>query len=178
MPIKTKKYYADIPNYSNYLISNYGEVIKKSTWKKISVISGTVILTTDGIRTKLTINKLLRELFTLQGLPISYSATEKKSKKAPEENKHSNNSTGWRSKLTTEYVTATSNKVNRNKITAESNNVVSKYEREESFLQFVNRLRDTYGELKLTTEEEAAEWLTNLHSTFINKAQIPKDHIY
>jgi len=167
MPIKIKKMYADIPQMSNYLISNYGEVIKKSTWKKITVINNTVILTINSKRTKLTISKLLREIFTLQNLPICYKENKVitvpaiKKQKSAEKIKHS--------------TTVSVYNADTNTITAQEEIYISKYGRTETFLQFVNRLRDKYEESKLYSVEEAAEWYEIIKKTYVS---LPQDHIY
>jgi len=60
----TENCYKIIPNCYLYLISNTGKVYKKSTWKEISNVDNSVTLTTaEGQRIKLSVPKLLRELF-------------------------------------------------------------------------------------------------------------------
>lgn len=63
MPTPKIKLYSDIPNCSEYLISSEGKIIKKATWKFISIRNGTATITVDGKRKVLTISKLQKELF-------------------------------------------------------------------------------------------------------------------
>ena len=71
MPTKNEiiKLYSDIPKCPDYVISSKGDIIKKATWKPISVRNGIATITVKGKRKVLTINKLLRELFAACSLP-------------------------------------------------------------------------------------------------------------
>lgn len=71
MPIRNREkkvinqlvYYVEIPKHKNYLVSNYGKVYKKSTWKEISVLNNCVRLTTNGKQTMLSVVRLVSKLF-------------------------------------------------------------------------------------------------------------------
>jgi hypothetical protein len=74
---KITKFYADLIYNNDYLISNFGEIIKKSTWKFLKIRNGSVVITVKIInrrgklisrRKHLTIDKLLKEHFTALSL--------------------------------------------------------------------------------------------------------------
>jgi hypothetical protein len=63
MPVSKIKIYSDIPNCPKYLVSNFGDVIKKKTWKFMAVKNGLVTITVMNKRKLLTVSKLVKELF-------------------------------------------------------------------------------------------------------------------
>jgi hypothetical protein len=113
MPIKQKnvikKFYTEIPKCSEYLISNYGEVIKFSTGKKMSNINNCVRITIGGKQTTLSVVKLLRELFIPFSIPICY--TEKNVMKIHLVDTGVNKNPNWKSKITSDYVKQIATKV-------------------------------------------------------------------
>lgn len=68
MPQKQIIYYAEIPRNKNYLLTNYGKVLKKSTFKPVKIINNYVRLTINGKQTTLSVSKLMGELFPTEML--------------------------------------------------------------------------------------------------------------
>jgi hypothetical protein len=79
---KVRHYYTEVPQYPDYIISNAGNVYRKSTWKQISIQkSGNYKyfqITFESKRIKLSLNKLLQELFPAATLPVFRSPKHKR----------------------------------------------------------------------------------------------------
>lgn len=195
-------YLVQIPNYENYVLSNYGEVTKFSTGKKLAVINNYVRITVNGKQVVLSVPKLLREFFPTdlinfieaKVIVMNNTRTIKHAHVDEEEEvvtkrvaskratgikvREAENNTrpisSWRDKLKSpNYI----NKF-RSDNKQQSNEPVSELGRTETFLSFVNRVRDAEGFSKVTTVEEASDWLNELHSKYSNRSMISKDYIY
>lgn len=177
MPIRIKKYYTELPQNKSYLVSNYGEVIKFSTRKKLSVINGMVRLTINGVQTTLSVPKLLRELFVPFNIPITSTEnknfTAEKVKTVTKTIKVAtikrtrevtvSKPTTWREKLHTNPPQT----VKKYSAEIKNNEPISKYNRSESFLTFINRLRDSNNESSLSNINDAADWYEKLLATYL-----------
>lgn len=150
MPIKLKKFYVEIPQCKQYLLSNYGEVIKKSTWKKLSVTKNQVRLTAEGKPITLSVPKLVRELLMPFNIPCNYKIQHEDKLKSVIRTKI----VAERNKIVT--------KVERYAEYNKEHTLKSKFGRAESYLSFINNLRDEYGESKTNDLVKAQEWYNDL----------------